>query len=112
MTLRFGLYACALVALRRLRAGVAMAQASINYGKITAVKPVTVDNKQAQVAGALVGGTIGLISGRDRSGSNQALRTIGGGVAGQQIAKRASSKQAFEYTILVGGKINHHGCHR
>ena len=81
-----------------------MAQASISYGKITAVKPVTVDNKQAQVAGALVGGTIGLVSGRDRSGSNQALRTVAGGVAGQQIAKRASSKQAFEYTILVGGK--------
>ena len=103
MTLRFGLYTCALVGCT-LAAGVAMAQASISYGKITAVKPVTVDNKQAQVAGALVGGTIGLVSGRDRSGSNQALRTIGGGVAGQQIAKRASSKQAFEYTILMGGK--------
>ena len=88
MTMRFGLYGCALVGCT-LAAGVAMAQASIIYGKITAVKPVTVDNKQAQVAGALVGGTIGLIS---------------GGVAGQQIAKRASSKQAFEYTILVGGK--------
>ena len=52
-----------------------MAQTSVNYGKITAVKPVTVDNPRAQVAGALVGGTIGLISGRNRSGSNQTIRT-------------------------------------
>ena len=103
MTVRSGLYACALVGCT-LAADVAMAQGSISYGKITAVKPVAVDNQQAQVAGALVGGTIGLISGRNRSGSNQALRTVTGGVAGQQIAKHASSKQAFEYTILVGGK--------
>ena len=79
-------------------------ETSVNYGKITAVKPVTVENPQAQGAGALVGGTIGLISGRHRSGSNQALRGVAGGVAGQQIAKHASSKQTFEYTILVGGK--------
>ena len=79
------------------------AQTSISYGKITSVKPVTVDNAQAQTAGALVGGVLGLISGRGHSGSNTALRAVAGGVAGQQVGKLASSKQAFEYTILMGG---------
>ncbi len=103
MTLRLGLCVYALVG-GTLATSAAVAQTSVNYGKITAVKPVTVENRQAQGAGALVGGSIGLISGRNRSGSNQALRGVAGGVAGQQIAKHASSKQAFEYTILVGGK--------
>jgi outer membrane lipoprotein SlyB len=87
-----------------LATSAAVAQTGVNYGKITAVKPVTVENPGAQGAGALIGGTIGLISGRHRSGSNQALRGVAGGVAGQQLAKHASSKQAFEYTILMGGK--------
>jgi outer membrane lipoprotein SlyB len=78
----------------------------VNYGKITAVKPVSVENAQAQGAGALVGGTIGLLSGRGQSGSNRALRAVGGGVAGQQIAKHASAKQAFEYTILLDGRAS------
>ena len=79
------------------------AATTVGYGKITAVKPAKVENSQAQVGGALVGGAIGLISGRGHSGSNQALRAVGGGVAGQQVARLASSKQAFEYTILMGG---------
>ena len=87
-----------------LATSAAAAQTSVSYGKITAVKPVAVENAQAQGAGALVGGTLGLISGRGQSGSNQALRAVAGGVAGQQVAKRASAKQAFEYTILMGGK--------
>jgi outer membrane lipoprotein SlyB len=79
------------------------AQTSISHGKITAVKATTVENAQAQTGGALIGGALGLISGRGHSGSNRALRAIGGGVAGQQLAKLTSSKQAFEYTILMGG---------
>jgi outer membrane lipoprotein SlyB len=80
------------------------AQTNVRYGKITAVKPVSVENAQAQGAGALVGGTVGLISGRHQSGSNKALRAVAGGVAGQQLAKHASAKQAFEYTVLVDGR--------
>ena len=79
------------------------AQTSIGYGKITAVKPVTVENNQAQTGGALVGGALGLVLGRGQSSSNRVLRTVGGAVAGQQVAKLASSKQAFEYTILMDG---------
>jgi outer membrane lipoprotein SlyB len=88
-----------------LCAGVPVAaQTTVSYGKITAVKTVTQENAQAQTGGALVGGTIGLISGRGQSSSNKALRSVAGGVAGQQIAKHASAKQAFEYTVLVAGK--------
>jgi len=80
------------------------AQTNVTYGKITAAKPVSVENGQAQVAGAVVGGTLGLISGRNQSSSNKALRATVGGVAGQQLAKQASGKQALEYTVLVEGR--------
>ena len=79
------------------------ANTAVSYGKITAVKPVKVEDSSAQTAGALVGGVIGIVSGRGHSSSNRTLRAVGGGIAGQQVAKLASTKQAFEYTILVGG---------
>lgn len=75
----------------------------VGYGKITAVKPTKVENSKAQVGGALVGGVLGLISGHGHSTSNQVLRAGGGGLAGQQVAKLASAKQAYEYTILMNG---------
>ncbi len=81
----------------------AQAQTTVVYGKITAVKPVKVENTAAQTGGAVVGGVIGLASGKGHSGSNKALRTVAGGVAGQQVGKLVSSKQAYEYTILSGG---------
>jgi outer membrane lipoprotein SlyB len=83
-------------------AGVAQAQSSVQYGRITAVALTTQENARAQTGGAIAGGTIGLVSGRNRSGSNQALRGIGGAVAGQQIGRMATNQQAFEYTILIG----------
>lgn len=95
--------ACACAALAAaVVCGAASAQTSVTYGRITAVQLVTQENAKAQTAGAVVGGGIGLISGRHRSGSNQALRTIGGAFAGQQIGKMASNRQAFEYTVLIG----------
>jgi outer membrane lipoprotein SlyB len=82
----------------------AAAQTNVSYGKITAVKPVTVTAQPgAQPAGALVGGMIGLATGSGQSSSNRALRAAAGGVAGQQAARLASSKQAFEYTVLTRG---------
>jgi outer membrane lipoprotein SlyB len=93
------LTAAALISLSSL----SLAQSSISYGRITAVRPTTVSNAQAQTAGALVGGTIGLATSSGRSSSNRALRTIGGGVAGQQVTRLATNEQALEYTILLGG---------
>ena len=84
--------------------GSAAAQATVNYGRITAINRVDVANSTAQNRGALVGGTIGLVSGRNQSGSNQALRTGAGAFAGNRIAAANTGTQAFEYTILQGGR--------
>lgn len=78
------------------------ANTAVGYGKITAIKPVKVEDQKAQTGGALLGGVIGLATGRGQSTSNRTLRAVGGGIAGQQVAKMASTKQAYEYTILTG----------
>jgi outer membrane lipoprotein SlyB len=82
----------------------AQAQTTVGYGRITAVRSVDVANTGAQTGGALVGGTLGLVSGRNQSSSNQALRAGAGAFAGQRIARASSGTQAFEYTILQGGR--------
>lgn len=87
-------------------AGVASAQSTVSYGRITAVQAVTESNSNAQVAGALVGGTLGLASGSGQSGSNRALRAVGGGFAGQQLTRMATNQQVFEYTILMNNNTS------
>ena len=96
--------AATLTALLLAVCGAALAQSTVSYGRITAVNRVDVANTSAQTGGALVGGSIGLISGRNQSGSNQALRTGAGAFAGQRIARSASGTQAFQYTILQNGR--------
>lgn len=83
--------------------GGAAAQASVSYGRITAVNAVTQENARAQTGGALVGGALGASLGSGRSGSNRALGGIGGAFAGQQLTRMATQRQAFEYTVLIGG---------
>lgn len=82
---------------------IALAQTSVSYGRITAVNSVTVDSSGAQLGGALVGGTIGAVSGRNQSGSNQALRGVVGGATGRRVGGAMGRTNAFEYTILMGG---------
>jgi outer membrane lipoprotein SlyB len=82
----------------------AQAQSTVGYGRITAVRTVDVADTNAQTGGALLGGTIGMVSGRNQSASNQALRAGAGAFAGQRIARSTSGTQAFEYTILQGGR--------
>jgi len=84
--------------------GAAWAQTSVNYGRITSVNMVTESSSNAQTGGALVGGALGLISGSGQSGSNRALRSIGGAAVGSQVGRVASRSQSFEYTILIDGK--------
>ncbi len=48
-------------------------------------------------------GGIGLASGGGQSGSNRALRTIGGAAAGRGVTNLATRSQAFEYTVLIDG---------
>ena len=94
---------CVLVALlSAVACGAASAQTNVSSGRITAVQHVTQENAKAQTAGAIIGGGIGLLSGRHHSRSNQALRTVGGAFAGQQIGRMTTSRQAFEYTVLIG----------
>jgi outer membrane lipoprotein SlyB len=94
----------ALASVLLVACGSAAAQTSVGYGRITAVNPTTINNTGAQTGGAVLGGTIGLVSGRNQSGSNQALRAGAGAFAGQRIARASSGTQAFEYTILQGGR--------
>lgn len=94
---------CLVVVTLASLSGAAWGQSGISYGRITAVNTVTQESARAQTGGALIGGALGIASGSGQSGSNRALRAIGGGFAGQQIGRIASQSQAFEYTILLGG---------
>lgn len=84
-------------------AGAALAQSSVTFGRITAVSAITESDARARTGGAIVGGTLGAAVGSGRSGSNRALGGVGGAFAGSQIGRLASQRQAFEYTILLGG---------
>jgi outer membrane lipoprotein SlyB len=95
---------CAAAAIAAAFSTVAVAQTSVQYGRITAVTMSQEASGRAQTGGALVGGTLGIISGSGQSGSNRALRGIAGGVAGQQLGRMASNRPVFEYTILIGGR--------
>jgi outer membrane lipoprotein SlyB len=75
-------------------------QTTISYGRVTAVQLVMVDNQRAQATGAVLGGILGLAVG---GGNYRALAGAGGAIAGQQIGRVAGRRQAFEYTILLGG---------
>jgi outer membrane lipoprotein SlyB len=81
----------------------AAAQARVQYGRITNVQTTTVTDSTSQTVGTLVGGGIGLVSGSGQSGSNRALRGLGGAAAGRGVGTLAGRSQAFEYTVLVDG---------
>ena len=81
----------------------AQAQSRVQYGRITAVQPTTVNDNTSRNVGRVVGGGIGLASGSGQSGSNRALRTVGGAAVGGRVGDMATRSHAFEYTVLVGG---------
>ncbi len=81
----------------------AAAQTRVQYGRITNVQTTTVTDSTSRAVGTLVGGGIGLATGSGQSGSNRALRGIGGAAAGRGIGTLAGNSQAFEYTVLVDG---------
>lgn len=82
----------------------AWAQSTVTYGRITAVNNATVQNQGAQTGGAILGGALGVASGSGQSSSNRALRGVGGAMVGNRVASAASSRQAFQYTILIDGR--------
>ena len=79
------------------------AQVRVQYGRITNVQATTVTDSTSRAVGTLVGGGIGLATGSGQSGSNRALRGIGGAAAGRGVGSLAGRSQAFEYTVLVDG---------
>lgn len=81
----------------------ANAQMRVQYGRITNVQATTVTDNTARTVGTLVGGGVGLATGSGQSGSNRALRGIGGAAAGRGVGSLAGRSQAFEYTVLVDG---------
>jgi outer membrane lipoprotein SlyB len=85
-------------------AGAAIAQTTVSYGRITAVRQVNLQNEGAQAAGSLVGGALGVASGSGQSRSNRALRGIGGAAVGGRVAGAAGSSTGFEYTVLIGNQ--------
>ena len=104
MKMKLGVFASVVLLGATVVASDALAQSTrINYGRITAVRQVELQNDGAQAAGAMVGGLAGLATGSGQSGSNRALRTLGGAAVGGRVAGAASRTTAFEYTILVGG---------
>jgi outer membrane lipoprotein SlyB len=82
----------------------AIAQTRIDYGRITAVRQVDLQNQGAQTAGTLVGGALGVASGSGQSRSNRALRGLGGAAVGSRVAGAAGSSTGFEYTVLIGNQ--------
>ena len=87
-----------------LGTALAQAQSRVQHGRITNVVATTETSSTAQNVGTIVGGGIGLASGRGNSTSNQALRTLGGAAAGRGVGTLAGRSQAFEYTVLINGK--------
>jgi outer membrane lipoprotein SlyB len=86
-----------------LCAGEALAQTTVSYGRITAVRQVELQNQGAQAAGTLIGGLAGVATGSGQSNSNRALRALGGAAVGRGVAGAASGSTGFEYTVLIGG---------
>lgn len=80
------------------------AQSRVQYGRVTNVTAVTQNSSTARTVGTVTGGTIGLVSGSGQSGSNRALRGVGGAAAGRGVGSLAGRSQAFEYTVLIGGR--------
>ncbi|HMO45801.1 MAG TPA: hypothetical protein PKB14_07190 [Rubrivivax sp.] len=80
------------------------AQSRVQYGRITNAVMVTDTSSSARNVGTVVGGTVGLVSGSGQSGSNRALRTVGGAAAGRGVGNLAGRSQAFEYTVLIDGR--------
>lgn len=92
-----------------LTAGSAAAQTvmSVSYGTISGINQQERDNTGGRAGGALVGGLVGLATGRGRSTSNQALRTLGGAAAGSVAGGVVARGTETVYTVslIKGGTV-------
>ena len=82
--------------------------AAVGYGRVTGVEQVRIEDNSGKAAGTIVGGALGLASGRGKSGSNKALRALGGAAAGRAVGGAMSGdKYAWAYTVSLetGGTV-------
>ena len=77
---------------------------SVSYGTITGVNQQERDTSGGKTGGALVGGLVGLYTGKGKSGSNKALRTLGGAAVGSAAGGTMAKGTDLVYTVsLVDG---------
>ena len=81
---------------------------SVAYGTITNVSQQEKDVSGGKAGGAVLGGMVGLYSGKGKSSSNKALRTLGGAkvgsVAGSTMAK--GTEAVYTVSLVEGGTVN------
>lgn len=80
---------------------------SVAYGTVTAVNQQEKDVSGGKAGGALVGGMIGLYTGKGKSTSNKALRTLGGAAAGSAVGGTMArgTEMVYTVTLITGGTV-------
>jgi outer membrane lipoprotein SlyB len=80
---------------------------SVAYGSITAVNQQARDTSGGKTGGALVGGLVGLYTGKGKSTSNKALRTLGGAAVGSAAGGTMARGTEMVYTVSLveGGTV-------
>lgn len=80
---------------------------SVAYGTITGVNQQEKDTSGGRSAGALVGGLAGLYTGKGRSTSNKALRTLGGAAVGSAAggAMARGTEMVYTVSLVQGGTV-------
>src|SRR5262245_31855999 len=92
---------CAVATALLLADGAVWAQATINYGRITAANLVNQRTRGSGTRGAILGGTLGALATSRTSGAGMAVGTTGGALAGRSIGRRSGTRQTFEYTVQM-----------
>jgi outer membrane lipoprotein SlyB len=80
---------------------------SVAYGTITGVNQQEKDTSGGRTGGALVGGLAGLYTGKGKSSSNKALRTLGGAAVGSAAGRTMARGTEMIYTVSLveGGTV-------
>jgi outer membrane lipoprotein SlyB len=80
---------------------------SLAYGTITGINQQERDTSGGKTGGALVGGLVGLYTGKGKSGSNKALRALGGAAVGSAAGGTMARGTEMVYTVSLvdGGNV-------
>jgi outer membrane lipoprotein SlyB len=80
---------------------------SVAYGRITGVNVQEKDTSGGKAGGALVGGLVGLYTGKGKSTSNKALRSLGGAAVGSAAGGTMARGNEMVYTVnlVEGGTV-------